>query len=197
MSKFKKKILINEKEYSTNEARKFLAYNFKKDNVAKCDISKLIAYLSKREAFRYYCVVRGGIYIIDIVLFNKEDKNRTNKHGENIYDKRNKIKDKIAEYKSIVNEIFNNEVIRKQMKNSLLEKIEKAKETAELFDHKISIFNKNGEFTIKDIDFEYRFEFLTENLEIYIASSNLRYKSLQDIERQLKNIKKIKENLEI
>lgn len=197
MSKFKKKILINEKEYSTNEARKFLADNLKKDNVAKYDIPKLIAYLSKREAFRYYCVVRGGIYIIDIVLFNKEDKDRTNKHGENIYNKRNNIKNKIIEYKSIVNEILNNKDIRDKMKKSLVEKIEKAKETSELFNREVSIVNKNGDFTIKNIDFNYRFEFITGNVEIYIAYSNLQYNSLKDIERQLENIKKIKENLEI
>lgn len=198
MGKKKKKILINEKEYSTNEARKFLADNFKKDNVSKCDISKLIAYLSKREAFRYYCVVRGGIYIIDVVLFNKEDKDRTNKHGENIYNKRNKIKDKIAEYKSIVNEIFNNEIIRNKMKKSLIEKIKETTETKELFDHSISIFNKNGEFVIRDIGFmDYRFEFITEDLEIYIASSNLQYNSLKHLEKQLEDLKKIKENLEI
>lgn len=197
MGKFKKKILINEKEYSTNEARKFLAYNFKKDNVSKCDISKLIAYLSKREAFRYYCVVRGGIYIIDVVLFNKEDKDRTNKHGENIYNKRNNVKNKIAEYNSIANEIFNNENIRNQIKNSLIEKIEKAEEIAELFDRRISIFNKNGEFIIRYIDFDYRFEFVTNDLELYIASSNLRYNSLKHLEEQLEDLKKIKENLEI
>ena len=197
MGKFKKKILINEKEYSTNEARKFLAYNFKKDNVSKCDISKLIAYLSKREAFRYYCVVRGGIYIIDVVLFNKEDKDRTNKHGENIYDKRNKIKDKIAEYKSIANEIFNNEFIRDEMKNSLIEKIKNANETAYLFDNNVNVFNKNGQFSIRCRNYDYRFEFFTKNLEDYIAYYPLQYNSLKYIEKQLENIKKIKENLEI
>ena len=169
----------------------------KKDNVAKYDIPKLIAYLSKREAFRYYCVVRGGIYIIDIVLFNKEDKDRTNKHGENIYNKRNNIKNKIAEYNSIVNEIFNNENIRNQIKNSFIEKIEKAKETSELFDRSVSFFNKNGEFTIKDIDFNYRFEFITENVEVYIAFSNLQSNSLKYINQKLEDLKKIKENLEI
>ena len=197
MGKFKKKILINKKEYSTNEARKFLADNLKKDNVAKCDIPKLITHLSKREAFKYYCVVGGEIYIIDIVLFNKEDRNRTNKHGENIYDKRNKIKNKIAEYKSIVNEIFNNENIRNKMKNSLVEKIEKATETAELFDCKAGFFNENGEFIIEYRNYDYRFEFFTKDLDIYLASSNLRYNSLKDVERQLEDIKKIKENLEI
>lgn len=197
MRKFKKKILINKKEYSTNEARKFLADNLKKDNVAKCDIPKLITHLSKREAFKYYCVVGGEIYIIDIVLFNKEDRNRTNKHGENIYDKRNNIKNKIAEYNSIVNEIFNNENIRNQIKNSFIEKIEKAKETSELFDRSISFFNKNGEFTIKDIDFNYRFEFITENVEVYIAFSNLQSNSLKYINQKLEDLKKIKENLEI
>lgn len=197
MGKFKKKILINKKEYSTNEARKFLADNLKKDNVAKCDIPKLITHLSKREAFKYYCVVRGEIYIIDIVLFNKEDKDRTNKHGENIYNKRNNIKNKIIEYKSIVNEILNNKDIRDRMKKSLVEKIEKTKETSELFNREVSIINKNGDFTIKNIDFNYRFEFITGNVEIYIAYSNLQYNSLKDIERQLENIKKIKENLEI
>lgn len=197
MGKFKKKILINKKEYSTNEARKFLADNLKKDNVAKCDIPKLITHLSKREAFKYYCVVGGEIYIIDIVLFNKEDRNRTNKHGENIYFKRNNIKNKIAEYNSIVNEIFNNENIRNQIKNSFIEKIEKAKETSELFDRSVSFFNKNGEFTIKDIDFNYRFEFVTGNVEVYIAFSNLQSNSLKYINQKLEDLKKIKENLEI
>lgn len=197
MGKFKKKILINKKEYSTNEARKFLADNLKKDNVAKCDIPKLITYLSKREAFKYYCVVGGEIYIIDIVLFNKEDRNRTNKHGENIYLKRNNIKNKIEEYNSIVNEIFNNENIRNKMKKSLVEKIEKATETEELFDCKAGFFNENGEFIIEYRNYDYRFEFFTKDLDIYLASSNLRYNSLKDVERQLENLKKIKENLEI
>lgn len=79
----------------------------------------------------------------------------------------------------------------------MVEKIEKAKETSELFNREVSIVNKNGDFTIKNIDFNYRFEFITENVEIYIAYSNLQYNSLKDIERQLENIKKIKENLEI
>ena len=197
MGKRKKKILINEKEYSTNEARKFLAYNFKKDNVSKCDISKLITYLSKREAFRCYCVVRGVIYIIDVVLFNKEDKDRTNKHGENIYNKRNKIKDKIAEYKSILNEIFTNENIKNQIRNGFIEKLEKAKETSELFDRTATIFNQNGIFTIKYRDFDYRLEFVTNNAIFYVVSTNLQYNSLKHLEKQLEDIKKIKENLEI
>ena len=114
-----------------------------------------------------------------------------------LYFKRNNIKNKIAEYKSIVNEIFNNEDIRNQMKKSLVEKIEKAKETSELFNREVSIFNKNGEFTIKDIDFNYRFEFVTGNVEVYIAFSNLQSNSLKYINQKLEDLKKIKENLEI
>ena len=83
------------------------------------------------------------------------------------------------------------------MKKSLIEKIKKTTEAKELFDNSVSIFNKNGEFVIRYINFEYRFEFITEDLEIYIASSNLQYNSLKHLEQQLENLKKIKENLEI
>ena len=77
------------------------------------------------------------------------------------------------------------------------ELIEKAKETSELFNREVSIFNKNGEFTIKDIDFNYRFEFVTGNVEVYIAFSNLQSNSLKYINQKLEDLKKIKENLEI
>ena len=198
MSKFKKKILINEKEYSTNEARKFLADNLKKDNVAKYDIPKLIAYLSKREAFRYYCVVRGEIYIIDIVLFNKEDRNRTNKHGENIYDKRHMFHNKKLECQSIVNEILKNTTVLEQIKESFIGQV---KETTDLFKNKINLINQNGEFTIEKkylyTDPYYEFRFLKTNKEFYAACSYLGYGTLKEIEQRLENLKKIKENLEI
>ena len=198
MGKLKKEIWINGETYSTNKARKFLSDKLKQNNTMKCAFNGIFKFLSKRENAEFIYIIGSEVYKINVIILPyKENKNRTNKHGENIYFKRNNIKNKIAEYNSIVNEIFNNENIRNQIKNSFIEKIEKAKETSELFDRSVSFFNKNGEFTIKDIDFNYRFEFITENVEIYIAYSNLQYNSLKDIERQLENIKKIKENLEI
>lgn len=198
MGKFKKKILINKKEYSTNEARKFLADNFKKDNVAKCDIPKLITHLSKREAFKYYCVVGGEIYIIDIVLFNKEDRNRTNKHGENIYDKRHMFYNKKSEYESIVSEILKNTTLLEQMKESFIGKV---KETTDLFKNTINLINKNGEFTIEKkylyTDAYYEFRFLKSNKELYVTCSYIGCVTLKEIEQRLETIKKIKENLEI
>lgn len=198
MGKLKKEILINKKEYSVNKARKFLADKLKQNNTMKCDINKIIKFLSKRENFEVTYIVGSEIYTINVVIIPyKENKNRINKYGENIYLKRNKIKDKIAEYNSIANKIFNNEAIKNQMKNSFIKKIKEAKETAELFDCKINIFNKNGEFVVEKRNSDYLFKFLTEDSDIYIAFYNLKYNSLKDIEQKIKNIKKIKENLEI
>ena len=198
MGKLKKEIWINGKTYSTNKARKFLSDKLKQNNTMKCTFNGLFKFLSKRENAEFVYIIGSEVYKINVIILPyKENKNRTNKHGENIYFKRNNIKNKIAEYKSIVNEIFNNEDIRNQMKKSLVEKIEKAKETSELFNREVSIFNKNGEFTIKDIDFNYRFEFVTGNVEVYIAFSNLQSNSLKYINQKLEDLKKIKENLEI
>lgn len=198
MGKLKKEIWINGKTYSTNKARKFLSDKLKQNNTMKCTFNGIFKFLSKRENDEFVYIIGSEVYKINVIILPyKENKNRTNKHGENIYFKRNNIKNKIAEYKSIVNEIFNNEDIRNQMKKSLVEKIEKAKETSELFNREVSIFNKNGEFTIKDIDFNYRFEFITGNVEVYIAFSNLQSNSLKYINQKLEDLKKIKENLEI
>lgn len=198
MGKLKKEIWINGKTYSTNKARKFLSDKLKQNNTMKCTFNGIFKFLSKRENAEFVYIIGSEVYKINVIILPyKENKNRTNKHGENIYFKRNNIKNKIAEYKSIVNEIFNNEDIRNQMKKSLVEKIEKAKETSELFNREVSIFNKNGEFTIKDIDFNYRFEFVTRNVKVYIAFSNLQSNSLKYINQKLEDLKKIKENLEI
>ena len=198
MGKLKKEIWINGKTYSTNKARKFLSDKLKQNNTMKCAFNGIFKFLSKRENAEFVYIIGSEVYKINVIILPyKENKNRINKHGENIYFKRNNIKNKIAEYKSIVNEIFNNEDIRNQMKKSLVEKIEKEKETSELFNREVSIFNKNGEFTIKDIDFNYRFEFITENVEVYIAFSNLQSNSLKYINQKLEDLKKIKENLEI
>lgn len=198
MGKLKKEIWINGKTYSTNKARKFLSDKLKQNNTMKCTFNGIFKFLSKRENAEFVYIIGSEVYKINVIILPyKENKNRTNKHGENIYFKRNNIKNKIAEYKSIINEIFNNEDIRNQMKKSLVEKIEKAKETSELFNREVSIFNKNGEFTIKDIDFNYRFEFVTGNVEVYIAFSNLQSNSLKYINQKLEDLKKIKENLEI
>lgn len=198
MGKLKKEIWINGKTYSTNKARKFLSDKLKQNNTMKCTFNGIFKFLSKRENAEFVYIIGSEVYKINVIIIPyKENKNRTNKHGENIYFKRNNIKNKIAEYKSIVNEIFNNEDIRNQMKKSLVEKIEKAKETSELFNREVSIFNKNGEFTIKDIDFNYRFEFVTGNVKVYIAFSNLQSNSLKYINQKLEDLKKIKENLEI
>lgn len=198
MGKLKKEIWINGKTYSTNKARKFLSDKLKQNNTMKCTFNGIFKFLSKRKNAEFVYIIGSEVYTINVVILPyKEDKNRTNKHGENIYFKRNNIKNKIAEYNSIVNEIFNNENIRNKMKKSLVEKIEKAKETSELFNREVSIFNKNGEFTIKDIDFNYRFEFVTGNVEVYIAFSNLQSNSLKYINQKLEDLKKIKENLEI
>lgn len=198
MGKLKKEIWINGKTYSTNKARKFLSDKLKQNNTMNCSFNGIFKFLSKRENSEFVYIIGSEVYKINVIILPyKENKNRTNKHGENIYLKRNNIKNKIAEYNSILNEIFNNENIRNQMKNSLIKKIEKAEEIAELFDRRISIFNENGEFIIRYIDFDYRFEFVTNDLELYIASSNLRYNSLKDLNQRLEDIKKIKENLEI
>lgn len=198
MGKLKKEIWINGKTYSTNKARKFLSDKLKQNNTMKCTFNGIFKFLSKRENAEFVYIIGSEVYKINVIILPyKENKNRTNKHGENIYFKRNNIKNKIAEYKSIVNEIFNNENIRNKMKKSLVEKIEKAKETSELFDRNVSFFNKNGEFTIKDIDFNYRFEFVTGNVDVYIAFSNLQSNSLKYINQKLEDLKKIKENLEI
>ena len=198
MGKLKKEIWINGKTYSTNKARKFLSDKLKQNNTMKCMFNGIFKFLSKRENSEFVYVIGSEVYKINVIILPyKENKNRTNKHGENIYLKRNNVKNKIAEYNSIANEIFNNENIRNQMKKSLIEKIEKAEETSELFDRSVSFFNKNGEFTIKDIDFNYRFEFITENVKVYIAFSNLQSNSLKYINQKLEDLKKIKENLEI
>lgn len=198
MGKLKKEIWINGKTYSTNKARKFLSDKLKQNNTMKCTFNGIFKFLSKRENAEFVYIIGSDVYKINVIILPyKENKNRTNKHGENIYFKRNNIKNKIAEYNSIVNEIFNNENIRNQIKNSFIEKIEKTKETSDLFNREVSIFNKNGEFTIKDIDFNYRFEFVTGNVEVYIAFSNLQSNSLKYINQKLEDLKKIKENLEI
>jgi len=198
MGKLKKEIWINGKTYLTNKARKFLSDILKKNNTMKCDINKIIKFLSKRENAEIIYIIGSEVYTINIVILPyKENKNRTNKHGENIYLKRNNVKNKIAEYKSIVNEIFNNKDIRNQIKNSLIEKIEKAEEISELFNCKANIFNRNGEFVIRQMNFNYEIVFFDKNRNFYVANSDLKYETLSGLEKQIENIKKIKENLEI
>lgn len=198
MGKLKKEIWINGKTYSTNKARKFLSDKLKQNNTMKCAINGIIKFLSKRENSEFVYVIGSEVYKINVIILPyKENKNRTNKHGENIYLKRNNIKNKIAEYNSILNEIFTNENIKNQIKNWFIEKLEKSKETSELFDRTATIFNQNGIFTIKCRDFDYRLEFVTNNAIFYVVSTNLQYNSLKHLEKQLEDIKKIKENLEI
>lgn len=198
MGKLKKEILINKKKYSTNKARKFLSDKLKQNNTMKCTFNGIFKFLSKRENAEIIYIIGSEVYTINIVILPyKENNNRTNKHGENIYLKRNNVKNKIAEYKSIVNEIFNNKDIRNQIKNSLIEKIEKAEEISELFNCKANIFNRNGEFVIRQMNFNYEIVFFDKNRNFYVANSDLKYETLSGLEKQIENIKKIKENLEI
>ena len=197
MGKLKKEILINKKKYSTNKARKFLSDKLKQNNTMKCTFNGIFKFLSKRENSEFNYIIGSEVYTINIkILPYKENKRRRNKYGENIYLKRN-IKNKIEEYNSIVKEIFNNEIIKNQIRNIFIEKLEKAKEISELFDRKVTILNKNGEFVMEKTNSDYRLKFITKNSEDYIVFADLRYRSLKDFEERLENLKKIKENLEI
>lgn len=199
MGKLKKEILINKKRYSTNKARKFFSDKLKKNNTMKCDINKILKFLSLREDSKFTYIIGSEVYTINIVILPyKENKNRTNERGENIYSKRHMFYNKRLEYESIVNEILKSTIVLEQMKESF---IGKAKEITDLLKDTISLTNQNGEFTIQKkylyTDPYYEFRFLKSNNEFYIACSYMGYGTLKDIEQRLENLKKIKENLEI
>ena len=97
MGKLKKEILINGKTYSTNKARKFLSDKLKQNNTMKRTFNGLFKFLSKRENAEFVYIIGSEVYKINVIILPyKENKNRTNERGENIYFKRNNIKNKIA-----------------------------------------------------------------------------------------------------
>ena len=53
MRKLKKKIIINNQEYSTNEAKKFLSNILKKNNINKENRCKIVDLLSKHESYKF------------------------------------------------------------------------------------------------------------------------------------------------
>lgn len=199
MGKLKKEIWINGKTYSTNKARKFLSDKLKQNNTMKCTFNGIFKFLSKRENAEFVYIIGSEVYKINVIILPyKENKNRTNKHGENIYNKRHMFYNKRLEYESIINEILKSTIVLEQMKESF---IGKAKEITDLLKDTISLTNQNGEFTIQKkylyTDQYYEFRFLKSNNEFYIACSYMGYGTLKDIEQRLENLKKIKENLEI
>lgn len=199
MGKLKKEIWINGKTYSTNKARKFLSDKLKQNNTMKCTFNGIFKFLSKRENAEFVYIIGSEVYKINVIILPyKENKNRTNKHGENIYNKRHMFHNKKLEYQSIVNEIFKNTTVLEQMKKSFIGQV---KETTDLFKNKINLINRNGEFTIEKkylyTDPYYKFSFLKPNKELYVACSYIGCVTLKEIKQQLENLKKIKENLEI
>lgn len=199
MGKLKKEIWINGKTYSTNKARKFLSDKLKQNNTMKCTFNGIFKFLSKRENAEIIYIIGSEVYKINIVILPyKENKNRTNKYGENIYNKRHMFYNKKLEYESIVNEILKNTTVLEQMKESFIGQI---KETTDLLKNTINLINRNGEFTIEKkylyTDPYYEFRFLKTNKEFYAVCSYIGYGTLKEIEQRLENLKKIKENLEI
>lgn len=199
MGKLKKEIWINGETYSTNKARKFLSDKLKQNNTMKCAFNGIFKFLSKRENAEFICIIGSEVYKINVIILPyKENKNRTNKHGENIYNKRHMFHNKKLEYESIVNEILKNTIVLEQMKESFIGKV---KEITDLLKNTISLTNRNGEFTIERkylyTDPYYEFRFFKPNKEFYVANSYMGYGTLKDIEQRLENLKKIKENLEI
>ena len=57
MKKLKKKIIINGKEYSTNEAKKFLSNILKKNDINKENRCKIVDLLSKHESYKFNPIV--------------------------------------------------------------------------------------------------------------------------------------------
>ena len=147
MRKLKKKIIINNQEYSTNEAKKFLSNILKKNNINKENRCKIVDLLSKHESYKFNQIVIDDFFIIEIVLFNNENKNRVNNHGENILQKRS-ILAKTQKYISIFKEILDSEVVFSNIKrilNTRVNSFTKVADIGEEFDFSNFLFNvKNG-----------------------------------------------------
>ena len=190
---YKKKIVINEEVYSTNDAKKKLSNLLKNENFDVNKRCKIVNLLSKRENEKFNIIVDGDLYVFEIVLFNQQNKWRCNNYGENICDKRNKIFNKINKANILLHEIFENQQLVSQLINNSANRIKMFDYS---FDHN-SIFNKslypmwagNNKFKFK-VDKEKRY------IELHIFDGNIYRVNLPILTNDIKEIEFIINNLE-
>ena len=204
MRKFKKKIIINGKEYSTNEAKKFLSNILKKNNINKENRSKIVDLFSKHENYKFNQIVIDDFFTIEIVLFNNENVDRVNNYGENIHQKRSILNRKMKEYISIFKEILNSEIIVSNVKKIINEKNNNlTRITDSEWDYDTFLFDVEcGELTLYIWNFgdrtEYALTLKTNDGSVYNCDFSVDFKILQfNLLKRLKNIKAIKSYLKI
>ena len=204
MRKFKKKIIINGKEYSTNEAKKFLSNILKKNNINKENRCKIVDLLSKHESYKFNSIVIDDFFTIEIVLFNHEDVDRVNNYGENIHQKRSSLNRKAKEYISIFKEILDSEIIVSNVKKIINEKNNNLIKITDIewdFDT-FSFEVENGKITLDIWNFgdrtEYALELNTNDGNVYDCDFSVDFKILQfNLLKRLKDIKAVKSYLKI
>lgn len=192
---YKKKVLINWKSYSTNDAKKILSDFLKKEKMDSNKRCKIINLLSKRENLKLNFVFNGELYSFEIVLFNNQDESRCNKYGESIVKKRNGLASKIQKADTLLKEIFANKKTIYQLINNSTNRLKIGVFDCSITDY--SIFKKSlYPMWFGDRNFKFKINNDNHFIELNIFDDNIYRVDIPIFTKNIKEIDKIIYNLE-